>query len=515
MTAESLTAATPSGNDPLVRSIYVRALGGIHGIAFLSLWVQIHGLVGEQGILPVNSYLRRAGEQLGRETYWRLPTLCWLNAGDGMLTALCAAGTLFAVLLVCGVAPRVVLLGLWIAYLSLCVAGQNFLSFQWDTLLLETTLCSIPYAPRGLWTGRDPSPPLPFARWLLWLLAFKLMFLSGVTKLLSGDETWLHGTALDYHYYTQPIPSWVSWYVHHQPALFHKVSLWAMFVVEVALPFLVFVGRRGRVVFAVSTIVFMAIIEATGNFGFFNLLTAVVCVPLLNDDWLRRWWPGRWPSSALHGPPLVRPRWRTWLENACCSALLFVSLLATVREMERTPPPGKMPSVVSGTLSVLDRLLLSWGEPLVLNPISSFRTINGYGLFRVMTTRRPEIVIEYSRDGLTWAEYEFCYKPGGIDRAPPIVAPYMPRLDWQMWFAALNPRGNAGWMSSLASCILDGNPQTARLMGVPEIARDPPQYVQFAYYEYKFSAPDEQRRSGNWWVRTRLGELTGPLSKRK
>jgi hypothetical protein len=132
-----------------------------------------------------------------------------------------------------------------------------------------------------------------------------------------------------------------------------------------------------------------------------------------------------------------------------------------------------------------------------------------------MTTRRPEIIVETSDDGQTWTACEFPYKPGRVDRAPPIVAPYMPRLDWQMWFAGLNPRGNAGWLSSLTERILEGNPTTARLLDRPELVEHPPKYVRLAYYEYKFSSPDQKQNTGAWWSRSHTGNLTGPVSRRQ
>jgi hypothetical protein len=182
--------------------------------------------------------------------------------------------------------------------------------------------------------------------------------------------------------------------------------------------------------------------------------------------------------------------------------------------MVRTQHGDKIPKVVSAILGAADRLLLSWAEPRVLAPIAPFRTINGYGLFRVMTTRRPEIVIETSHDGVTWAACEFPYKPGRVDRSPPVVAPDMPRLDWQMWFAALNPRGNEYWLTALVQRILEGNPKTARLLGHPELARDPPRYVRLAVFEYKFSSIEQRRSTGAWWSRSHTGYLTGPMTQR-
>ncbi|HEY4261165.1 MAG TPA: lipase maturation factor family protein, partial [Schlesneria sp.] len=392
-----------------------------------------------------------------------------------------------------------------------------FLSFQWDTLLLEMTVCSLLYAPRGWRVDWQQAPPmLPAARWLLWGLAFKLMFLSGVTKLLSGDAAWNDGTALQFHYYTQPIPNWISWYVYQLPLTCHRVALMLMFVVELILPFLIFTGRRGRVFSGLSTIVLMLAIEATGNFGFFNLQTIVLCLPLLNDHVLHRLI--RWRSTSVRSIAALnatRPQWRTGIGTTAGIALLALSSLTIVREMVRSQQVDKMPQTVVSALGHANRWLLSWAEPALLNPIAPYRTINGYGLFRVMTTRRPEIVVEISDDGRTWEACEFPYKPGDINRAPPIVAPHMPRLDWLMWFAALNPKGNDYWLAALAEKILEGNPSVARLTGNPKLGRDPPLYVRLTYYEYKFSSADQRNATGAWWSRSYSGQLTGELTRKR
>jgi Lipase maturation factor len=77
--------------------------------------------------------------------------------------------------------------------------------------------------------------------------------------------------------------------------------------------------------------------------------------------------------------------------------------------------------------------------------IEPFRSLNGYGLFRVMTKTRPEIIIEGSEDGVIWRTYDFKYKVGKLGEAPPILAPQQPRLDWQMWFAALDDVRQEPW----------------------------------------------------------------------
>lgn len=504
------------------RRLYFRGLALIYLLAFLSLWSQIHELVGSQGILPVEKYFKLAQAKLGDNAWQQLPSVCWIDSSDLMLHGWCLLGVGLAVMLLFGLAPRLILVLLWMTYLSLSVAGQAFMGFQWDSLLLEMTVCSILYAPRGFRPDWLTSPePRPIARWLLWGLAFKLMFLSGITKLLSGDWAWSDGTALQFHYFTQPIPSWVSWYCAQLPQSIHQVSLIVMFAIELPLTFLVFMGKRSRAVFGLATIALMILIEATGNFGFFNLQTIVLAIPLLNDDVLNK--IARWvlrkpkwfqPTNAIVPAISGDPAWRRVISISLGSMILCASGLALIREMVRTQQADRMPAIVVSTLNLADRLLLSWGEPWVLNRLAPYRTINGYGLFRVMTTHRPEIIIEISQDAVTWESCEFPYKPGSVDRPPPIVAPHMPRLDWQMWFAGLNPRGNEYWLFGLSQRILEGNPSIARLMRRPDLVANPPRYVRWSYYEYKFSTPEQRQATGAWWSRSHTGFLTGPLSRR-
>ncbi|MEI8379515.1 MAG: lipase maturation factor family protein [Planctomycetota bacterium] len=522
-TEEECVPLTAGSRDCVrTRQLYFRGLGLIYLLAFLSLWSQIHGLIGSQGILPVEKYFNLAQEKLGDNAWHLLPSLCWLASSDLMLHGWCLLGVGLSVALFFGLAPRLILVLLWLTYLSLSVAGQAFLSFQWDSLLLEMTVCSIFYAPRGFRPNWLTAPePRPIARWLLWGLAFKLMFLSGITKLLSGDWAWSDGTALQFHYFTQPIPSWVSWYCAQLPQSVHQASLMVMFAIELPLTFLIFTGKHGRAVFGLATIALMILIEATGNFGFFNLQTIVLAIPLLNDQILSkiaRWIPSRltWFQPPSPIVPLVTadPIWRRVITVCIGSLILGASGLTLVREMVRTLQADKMPALVISTLNLSDRLLLSWGEPWVLNRLAPYRSINGYGLFRVMTTHRPEIILEISQDAKTWESCEFPYKPGKVDRPPPIVAPHMPRLDWQMWFAGLNPRGNEYWLFGLSQRILEGNPSIARLMGRPNLMASPPRYVRWSYYEYKYSTPEQRQATGAWWSRSHTGFLTGPLSRR-
>lgn len=494
------------------RWLFLRLLGLVYLIAFVSLWAQVHGLVGSHGILPVADFLDRVREHLGPDRFWQVPTLLWLGDGDLALDLLCGGGVALSVALMAGVAPIPVLFLLWACYLSLTVGGQAFLSFQWDTLLLETGFCALFVAP-AVWrpapAARLPAPPRA-GLWLVWLLLFKLMFLSGAVKLLCMDETWWKLTALDYHYWTQPLPTWVSWYAHQLPAWFQKLSVLVTYAIEIALPFLVFAGRIGRRLVAAGTVFLMLMISWTGNYGFFNLLTVVLSMPLVDDAvWARLRAAAR---PAAKAAATLGGRLRGIAVAVAVVPLIAVSALAMVSELVRTVPAGTG-GIAGAAAAAAERTVLAWGEPAVLARTAPLRTINGYGLFRAMTTERPEIVVEGSRDGVTWAAYEFKWKPGDPARRPRFVAPHMPRLDWQMWFGALNPRRAGPWLEGLMRGILRGSPEVLGLLGVDPFPDAPPRYVRLVYYKYRFATPAERRDEGVWWTRERLGELTAPIAR--
>ena len=187
---------------------FLRLLGVVYVIAFGSLWLQIDGLVGREGIVPVGPALEAAQNRLGIERWWQFPTLCWLDASDGFLHLLCGLGVGLAILVMLGVLPALHLLVLWALYLSLATVCQPWLGFQWDHLLLETGFLSVWLAPLTLRDRlRRAVPPSPLALWSLRWLLVRLLFASGVVKLSSGDATWHDLTALTYHYETQPLPN--------------------------------------------------------------------------------------------------------------------------------------------------------------------------------------------------------------------------------------------------------------------------------------------------------------------
>jgi lipase maturation factor 1 len=477
----------------LTRRLFLRLLGVVWFVAFVSLAGQIVGLVGERGIMPAGRFLEWAGSIYGPGTWRQLPTVFWLGASDGALRAVAWGGTGLAALLVLGVAPLPILFLLWALYLSLAVAGQDFLSFQWDALLLETGLLAMLWAPAGWRLGRGERHPPGLARLLMVFLLFKLMFLSGATKLLSGDPTWRGVTALDFHFETQPLPPWTAWYAHQLPSgVLHALTLLTL-VVEVMVPWLLLLPERFRTLRlgAAAAVALLQIgIAATGNYGFFNALTLVLCVPLLDDAALERLRLRR-PDGEL--PPESRSR--RALVLVLFPLLLGLSLLSMLRELAFTVPGGQ------GM-----RWWPRWADETT-ELVAPLRSINGYGLFRVMTIERPELILEGSSDGVLWKAYDFHYKPDGVDERPRFVAPFHPRLDWQLWFAALAPAQSLAWLETLAERLRSGTPEVLGLLGRDPFPGERPRHVRAVLYDYRFSTSQERRRSGAWWVRGRRGEF--------
>src|SRR4029077_4412231 len=171
-----------------------------------------------------------------------------IDSSDRFLGFLAAGGAVLSLLVILGIATGPSLAGAWIFYLSLVTVGGDFMSFQWDILLLEAGFLAIFFAPWCLaespWRRSRESPPsstmLGLLRWLL----FRLLLMSGTVKLLSGDPAWRHLTALEYHYYTQPLPTPVAWYASQLPEWFQKFSVVFMFGVELGVPLLIFAPRR-------------------------------------------------------------------------------------------------------------------------------------------------------------------------------------------------------------------------------------------------------------------------------
>jgi hypothetical protein len=445
----------------MTRSVFLRGLALIYLIAFVSLLPQIRGLIGSNGILPAHDYLQIARSEYGLGAYALFPTLAWFNSSDTFLVGMVWAGIVLALFLLAGVVPLPAALGLYLIYLSIDTIGQVFYSFQWDSLLLEAGFAALLLTPAGLRPSYK-TPPSRMAVWVLRFLVFRLMFESGSVKLLSGDTSWRNLTALSYHYETQPLPTPVAWYAHQLPLTMHKITVLGVFAMELILPFLFFTTKRIRTAAAWTAIVFQLLIALTGNYTFFNLLTILLCLSLFE-----------------------------------------------VRGMERAHWNVRLAGVVLIVLGVLQALTLYGVVPRLPEPLSSmdfraqtFHLVNRYGLFAIMTTSRIEIVIEGSDDGKDWKAYEFKYKPGDVNRGLPWVAPHQPRLDWQMWFAALSNYESNPWFPQLLRRLLEGRPEVTSLFAGNPFPNAPPRFIRAVTYDYYFTNWATRRQTGAIWIRT-------------
>ncbi|MEI7939743.1 MAG: lipase maturation factor family protein [Verrucomicrobiota bacterium] len=486
----------------LVRWVFLRSLGLIYLIAFVSLWVQIIGLVGRNGIQPADSAmsamrLEADAQRLGVDRYHLVPTLCWANTSDGFLIAQCAAGTALAVLVIIGIAPAPCLFLLWLIYLSLATVCRIYLSFQWDSLLLEVGFLAIFLAPLSLWPRPTrAAPPSRLVLWVLRWLLFKLMLQSGCVKLLNGDPAWRSLSALRFHYETQPLPTWIGWYAHQLPAWAQTASAVVMFGIELLVPFLIFAPRRLRQWACLALVFLQTLILLTGNYSFFNLLTITLCLLLLDDAALRVLLPERLRGALLvpgEGQDRIAWRWPIQI-TLLLAAIAIATSLMQFSAMFRLPIPWPRPLV----------RVYAWLEP--------FRTFNHYGLFAVMTTSRREIIIEGSDDRVAWRAYEFKYKPGDVRRRPGFVEPHQPRLDWQMWFAALGDYRQNLWLVNCCLHLLRGSPPVLGLFDRNPFPQHPPRYIRAVVYEYRFTDFATRRRTGAWWRREDKGLYLPPFS---
>lgn len=472
-------------------ALFLRLLALVHLIAFVSFWTQLEALVGSRGLLPATRYFAAVHEQLGSTfaAFAQLPSLCWFFGTETFLHVLCAAGVALSLLLFAGIAPAVCLFLLWFAYLSLNYAGQIFFNFQWDTLLLETTLLAVFLAPWKWLPLWRPHEPPPIARLLLWWLLFRLMFFAGYVKLASGDPTWRDLSALTFHHETQPLPTPLGWFAHQMPAWWHRAACAGMFVIELFVPFFLFTTRALRHNAAFLLAALMVAVALTGNYTFFNLLAIALCVLCFDDAALARLLPSRLSSQLRGASPGGLPAASRAQKLIAAPFAAFVFVYTLVQAFGGAP-----------------------GFRPLAGAIGPFRSLNNYGLFAVMTNPRPELVFEGSADGRTWLAYEFPHKPGALDRRPTWVAPHQPRLDWQLWFAALGSPQQNPWVLAFCEHLLRGTPEVLSLLHHNPFPAKPPRHIRIVRYEYHFTDFATRAASGHWWRRTPIDFYIPPVS---
>jgi len=459
----------------LSRVVFERSLALIYLIAFVCAANQFVPLLGERGLLPASRFVRAVPFQASPSLFYLAPTdtafrvAAWLGIGVSTAAFL-------------GLSQRSTILAstgwavLWLLYLSFVNVGQTFYGFGWESLLLETGFFAI-------FLGSSATTPSFFLlliwRWVL----FRDMFGAGLIK-LRGDPCWRDLTCLNYYFETQPMPNTLSWYFHWLPASVHHAGVILNHIVELGVPFAYFLPQPIASIAGLVTIVFQLTLIVSGNLSWLNWLTIVLCIPTLDD------------------------RWFSWLPVAA-------PMLQTPALAQRIGIYGV--AVLVAVMSVGPILnMLSAGQ-LMNFSFNPLHLVNTYGAFGSITRTRNEIVIEGTDDpaitaATTWREYELKGKPGDPARRPSQIAPYHLRLDWLMWFAAMASPSDHPWFTSLLIKLLEGDRATLGLLRTNPFPDRPPRYVRALDYEYRFTTPEERRRTGRWWNRELRGEYFAPAS---
>jgi len=442
---------------------FVKGLALNYLSAFASLFVQVLGLYGSKGIVPISVYLQTVKRHFNKKAFLEVPTVFWWNSSDHFIRCVAALGMLFAALACFGVFPSLMLILLWCLYLSFMSVGSSFLSFQWDCLLLEVGFSAI------LFSLLTPPPFLLVV--LMWVLLFRLMFSSGVVKLLSGCPEWAAWRAMTIHYESQPLPNPIAYFMHQQPKWFAKVSVLFLLFIEIIVPFFIFAPEPMRLAACFLMIFLQILIMLTGNYAFFNTLTIVMCLPLLSDQ--------RWSGNA------TAPTFASYgtIEQIAYGLLsLYAAFMIVMNAF-----------VVAGLFTT------NRGFNRFRACFEGYYILNGYGLFACMTTVRNEITIQGSNDGKEWKTYEFKWKPGDLKTMPKQVAPHQPRLDWQMWFAALGSPRQEQWFTSFLQRLREGSDDVLNLLKTNPFPEAPPKFLRTKIDQYHFTDTSTLRQTGEWW----------------
>jgi hypothetical protein len=475
----------------LTRFLILRLLGFVYFAAFVSLAVQVLPLLGSNGLLPAQDFLPRVGIHFGSyiDGFLTLPSLFWLGISDGAMQTLAWIGVALSLVVALGYANVPILALLWLLYTSFVNIGQEWYSYGWEIQLLEIGFLSMFLCP--LLDGR-PFPKRPPPVLILWLfrwLSFRIMLGAGLIK-WRGDACWRDLTCLDFHYETQPIPNPLSRWFHFHPAWFHRVGVaWNHFI-ELVVPWFAFGPRRARHIAGVLFVSFQAFLILSGNLSFLNYLTIVPMLACFDDSLLAKVLP----------KALVARATRAGENNAPTPAQEVLSVAYVV---------------IVALLSIAPMLNLISGGQVMNASFDRLHLVNTYGAFGAVGRERREIIFEGTMDenpsaSSVWQEYEFPYKPGDPRRTPGVIAPFQPRLDWSIWFAAMSSYQQYPWTLHFVWKLLHNDPGTLSLLANNPFPGQPPRYIRAQLYRYKFAKPGNA--AGMYWERELIGPWLPPLA---
>jgi hypothetical protein len=479
----SRTQATPS-TYWLTRFVILRLLGVIYAVAFLVAINQVLPLIGSSGLLPLGGYLRQVSNALGSTGagFRRLPSLFWFGHSDSALLTVAWIGFLLSCVVVSGYANALLLTVLWFLYMSFVHIGQDWYGYGWEIQLLETGFLAIFLCPLlNMRPFPRQPPPMPIIVLFRWLI-FRIMLGSGLIKIRS-DVVWSTGTALYYHFETQPIPGPLSRWFHFLPHTVLKIGVWFNFLAELVAPWFVFWPRLARHIAGLVIVLFQVTLILSGNLSFLNWLTIIPALACFDDGFWSRFLPHR----------LVRKAEAAATGAEASRSMVTISWAVTV---------------IIAVLSVKPVInMLSPGQ-IMNTSFDPLELVNTYGAFGTVGKERLNVVFEGttdrdSSDKANWKAYIYKGLPVALDKRPPQIAPYQLRLDWQMWFAAMSSANEYPWTINLVWKLLHNDTRAVSLFADNPFAGKPPRYIRAVLYRYTFAKPGNSR--GLWWTREQLG----------
>jgi Lipase maturation factor len=473
----------------LTRFVILRLLGFVYFFAFLSLARQVLPLIGSHGLTPIGQFLDLVADVTGSSAdgFRRYPSLFWLDHSDVLLSRLAWTGLALSVPVMLGYANAILLAILWVLYMSFVHVGQVWYGYGWEIQLLETGFLAIFLCPL--------IDPRPFARrpppliviWLFRWLIFRIMIGAGLIK-MRGDPCWRDLTCLYYHYETQPIPNPLSWYLHFAPRWFHRAGVLYNHLAELVAPWFAFAPGVGRHLGGIVMLTFQVFLILSGNLSFLNYLTIVPVLACFDDGWLRRVLPRGLVARSENAASRAAP---SRVHQAMAIALALLVAFLSIEPVMNLISPGQIMNTSFGALDL----------------------VNTYGAFGSVGRVRDEIVFEGTSDetlgtDTRWKPYEFVCKPGDLLRRPCVIAPYQPRLDWQIWFAAMSVPQREPWALHLVWKLLHNEPGALSLLANDPFPQAPPRYIRARFFRYEFAPPG----SDGWWKRTFVDDWLYPLS---
>jgi hypothetical protein len=476
----------------LTRSLLLRLLGLVYLAAFVGLVDQVLPLLGSHGLTPAARFL--AGQRDLGEDVVGLPTLFWIDCSDTTLVACAWIGVLLSVAVIAGYANAPILALLWVIYGSFVRVGQDWFSFGWEIQLLETGFLAIllapPLDPRP---GRSRPPPLAVIFLYRWLV-FRIMLGAGLIK-WRGDPCWRELTCLDYHFETQPLPNPLSPWLHRAPHALHVAGVLVNHLVELVAPWFVFGPRPARLAAGAAMVIFQLTLIVSGNLAFLNWLTLVPIIACFDDDALRSLLPGRA---------------RAWCDDRCRRA---DEVGGTLAHRGHRIAAGVLAVLVAAlSLAVVNNLT---AERQAMNrSYDRFDLVNTYGAFGAVSRERYELVIEGTSDAVPdedadWKAYELPCKPGALGRRPCVLGPYHHRLDWLIWFAAMDDSWEYDeWLVHVVWKLLHDDRGLLSLFDVNPFPDQPPRWIRIRRFRYRFAGSG----SSDWWIRDQPSEWLPPVS---